>query len=941
MMKRSLLFTVLVFNLLAIRLAAMGQQTQNPDEKPGYVNEQSTKPWTYWWWMGNAVTKEEITRHLEAYAKAGLGGVHIIPIYGAKGYEDQYIDFLSEEYMELLDHAIVEANYLGMGVDMSLGTGWPFGGPWVQQQNAARKLGLEKTPLMRKDKVQSLQSFIDKRDYETIEAIAVYSSENHLIEAIDKRNWDQIAEACENHPEGAYLITLYTEPTGQQVKRAAPGGEGPVVDFFDGQDVRDYLHHFYQAFNRDMFHRAFSMDMARPRAFYNDSYEVYGANITEGFAELFEEKRGYSMLPYLPLFYDTVMTDTLRRFFADYHHTISDLLYEHMAMAWTDFSRDMGSISRYQAHGSPGNLLDLYACADVPETEVFRSSGFDIPGMPQAAVSDEENLKPYMIRFASSAANLSGKPLVSSETGTWLDEHFSVSLSQVKPEVDQLFTSGVNHIFYHGMTYWPASEEWPGWLFYASTNFGMSSHFWDELPALNRYITIVQHYLQNSGPDNHLLFYFPIHDIWHQVANQKLPMLMTVHNAEEWFFSIPAGEAYKELIDKGFQVDLVSDKMLQEQSFPGRTLVLPECHYIPAKTIKAMVAYTIICPAPAEIKQNLSLPGLGTDTLDEHYGHLMNKLDITKTFHLINETHYVRSAGSPPVSSRLEWAYDYDKRELLVKGTGLRYIRKKYRGEYLYFISNLGHSFNEGWVYIDDVQINTALLIDPLTGDSACASLRPKWRGKEVYLQLPPGKSMLLLTGQEEACKEIADRDAYYINNKAGFPIDGPWEIRFTEGQPERPDSIVLSTLLSWTDFGDGRNASYSGKAEYSHRFDLPKGYLGAQHYYLRLGEVRESARVRLNGRDLGLLWCAPFELIVPPGLLKAKVNELKIEVKNLSVNRIAELDRQGTDWKKFHNINIVDIHYNEFDASVWEPAPSGLLGPVSLTPVVGYRPGE
>jgi hypothetical protein len=905
---------LLLITIIAPAIICVATQSINAQRGEGtvQVGAKTAKPWTYWWWMGNAVTKEEITRHLEAYAKAGMGGVHIVPIYGAKGYEDQYLSFLSDEYMDVLDHTIVEAERLGMGVDMSLGTGWPFGGPWVQQQNAARKIGLEKTPLMREDKMRALQSFIDNRDDETIEAIAAYSSENHLIEAIAKGDWDQMAEACEDYPEGAYLITLYTEPTGQQVKRAAPGGEGPVVDFFDGLDVKDYLHHFFQAFNRDM---------ARPRAFYNDSYEVYGANITEGFAEAFEEKRGYSMLPYLPLFYETVMTDTLRRFFADYHRTISDLLYENMAQEWTGFARDMGCLSRYQAHGSPGNLLDLYACADIPETEVFRNSGFDIPNIPEPAIQLEKNYNPYIIRFASSAANLSGKPLVSSETCTWLDEHFSVSLSQVKPEVDQLFTSGVNHIFYHGMTYWPASEEWPGWLFYASTNFGMSSHFWDELPALNRYIETVQHYLQNAQPDNHLLFYFPIHDIWHQVANQEMPMLLTVHNDENWFFSIPAGETYKKLIDRGFQVGLVSDRMLQEHaeeySKQGNVLIVPHCNYIPQKTAQAILTMEYYIYSE-DNRLAISRPGL-KNADKSIYSNLVKQAEL--------------------IQSGPEEFYELDKREIQLKDEGLRYIRKEYRGEYLYFISNLANSFDEGWIYIDDLKTDALLLIDPLTGKKACASTRPKWRGLEVYLQLPPGKSIILLTGQEEACKEIADRDAYYINNKAGFPINGPWEIRFTEGQPERPDSIVLSTLLSWTDFGDGRNASYSGKAEYSHRFDLPEGYIGAQHYYLRLGDVRETARVWLNGRDLGLLWCAPFELIVPPGLLKASGNELVIEVQNLSANRIADLDRQGVEWKKFHNINIVDIHYNAFDASGWEPVPSGLLGPVSLTPVVGYRP--
>src|SRR5687767_5464987 len=94
------------------------------------------KPWTRWWWPGSGVDKASLTRQLEQLAAAGIGGVEITPIYGAKGYEDRYIDFLSPKWMEMLEHAAREASRLGLGVDMATGTGWPFGGPWVDEPHA-------------------------------------------------------------------------------------------------------------------------------------------------------------------------------------------------------------------------------------------------------------------------------------------------------------------------------------------------------------------------------------------------------------------------------------------------------------------------------------------------------------------------------------------------------------------------------------------------------------------------------------------------------------------------------------------------------------------------------------------------------------------------------------------------------------------------------------
>src|SRR6185295_16023672 len=101
---------------------------------------QETKPWTRWWWHGSAVTKEGITTEMEAYQKAGIGGLEITPIYGVAGFEDQFIDFLSPKWMELFIHSLAEAKRLDMGIDMATGTGWPFGGPWVRDEDACKDL---------------------------------------------------------------------------------------------------------------------------------------------------------------------------------------------------------------------------------------------------------------------------------------------------------------------------------------------------------------------------------------------------------------------------------------------------------------------------------------------------------------------------------------------------------------------------------------------------------------------------------------------------------------------------------------------------------------------------------------------------------------------------------------------------------------------------------
>src|SRR5665648_159725 len=140
------IFTLTLFSLLAMGCNVQNQKSNiNSDSDPGIWPEvkKEMHPWARWWWMGNAVDKENLERELKMFADAGIGGVEITPIYGAKGYESDYIDFLSPQWVNLLDYTVQAGNSLGMGVDMNAGTGWPFGGPQINADNAAGKLVIQ------------------------------------------------------------------------------------------------------------------------------------------------------------------------------------------------------------------------------------------------------------------------------------------------------------------------------------------------------------------------------------------------------------------------------------------------------------------------------------------------------------------------------------------------------------------------------------------------------------------------------------------------------------------------------------------------------------------------------------------------------------------------------------------------------------------------------
>ncbi len=814
----------------------------------------TAKPWTFWWWMGSAVTKADITAQLEYFSKAGLGGVHIIPIYGVKGYEKAAIPFLGPQWLEVMQHTIREGKRLGLGVDMTTGTGWPFGGPNVTPAMAAKGM-----------------TIVDGKPA--------------------------------------------VKPTGQKVKRAAPGGEGFVLDPFNATGMSQYLSRFDSVFSK-------SAD--KPRSMYNDSYEAYGANWTEDFAAQFKSRRKYDLLDKLTLLDDSTGNAEATLVEIDYHQTLAELLLERYARPWTDWSRGHGFVTRYQAHGSPGNLLDLYEAADIPETESFGTSRFNIPGLrvdPDYSIDQFGTPNPLAMKFASSAAHLSGKKLVSSETGTWLANHFKVSLSQIKPQVDELFTAGINHIFYHGTTYSPEAEGYPGWLFYASTNFGKSSHFSEHFPLLNEYVEWCQKLLQDSKPDNDVLVYFPIHDLWATKAKSGGGVhLLEVHHVDRWLLDLPFGKLSERLWKEGYAFDFVSDLQLKKFTVGTdgalnsgnatyKTLLIPSTTYLTEETLKELQR---LAAAGAKIIFDKKLPSFVTG----HADHDQRQKAFAEGLAKLSKVKTVKVSGD--LNSDLA-ENGVIKEEIAAKG--LTFIRKRdSTGSPLYFVANLGNAFQSGWV-----KLGKGVLVSknkPLHGESLMYA-RDKNGEYEVFLSLPPGESTFL--------KGAGDGSDLPFVSKASKEVEikGNWEITFLAGKPSLPAPAKFTTLQSWTTLPDSAEY-FSGKAGYRIVFDLKgplKQYEGA---VLNLGDVREVAQVKLNGKDLGTAWHIPFQLYAGHAL-KSKGNVLEIEVTNLSANYMRLRDQQKPDWKKFYDINIVDITYKKFDATRWTPMPSGLLGPVKL----------
>jgi hypothetical protein len=912
---------------------------------------QVNKPWTRWWWEGSAVNKKDLTRSMQLYQQAGLGGLEITPIYGVKGSEKEFISYLSPPWMDMLDHTLKEAKRLNLGIDMATGTGWPFGGPWITPEDACKNIQLKTWSLKTGEQLNELVLFqqeplvrmvsgrpvdiktlsypiASNKDLQAfafdqvkfpirlpLQLLIAYSDKGGVVDLTT--NVDSTGKLTWVAPEGNWnLYALFQGWHGKLVERAAPGGEGDVIDHFSLQALNNYLKYFDKAFA--------GKDINGIRAFFNDSYEVDDArgqaNWTPELFSEFQQRRGYDLRLHLPALFLKDSAAKNSRVLWDYRQTISELILEKFTTPWDNWAKAKGKTIRNQSHGSPANILDLYAAIDMPETE-----GTDL----------------LRFKFATSAANVNGKALASAEAATWLDEHFLSSLGDVKQSVDKYFLGGVNHIFYHGTNYSPQSDPWPGWLFYAAVHFTPANPFWKDFGTLNNYVARCQSFLQAGKPDNDILLYFPINDRFSEPGNA----LLQHFDGMEGFQNTTFRQSAEFLLEEGYAFDLISDKQvlnltsannaLQTGGVNYKTIVVSDSRLLPLETMSKLVQ---LAGAGATIifHKNLpqDVPGFGNlQQRRQQYNALLTSLSFN-----IEATAGIKTAavgnGFILLGDNLSGLLTAARvRKENLKPLGLQAVRRQLPEGTVYFISNPGKTKVESWVPLQ-VTATAAMLFDPMTEKAGLAKTRNTNGILEVYLQLNPGASCIL---QTSATAVTGNKFPYYSKGGTPVNISGSWNLKFLEGGPALPATTSLKALQSWTSLPGEKGKSFSGTASYTTRFARPS--TKADAWLLDLGRVEESAEVFLNGKRIATLIGPAYEILIPAAAIQSS-NALEVKVTNGMANRIIDLEKKGVQWKKFYNTNFPSrLPANRgsdglFTAAKWEPLPSGLLGPVTLTPV-------
>ncbi len=906
-----------------------------------------TKPWTRWWWLGSAVNEKGLDYNLESLRASGIGGVEITPIYGIKGQEKAFVPFLTTRWLDLLGHTLKVSSAKKMGVDLANATGWPFGGPWVGPEDASKTIYRKKYILNGGESLDSLIVFehpgmirtantikrkpgdipvdflqstllqewaLDQLQFAgklPLEAVVAYGPDNQAVELKSKvspegrLNW--IA------PAGRWEVwALFRGLHGKMVERAAPGGEGYAIDHFSKAATERYLQHFTTAFQ--------GRDLTKLRGFFNDSYEVDDAsgqaNWTSRMFEQFREMKGYDLLNYLPALFGEGDPQLQSRVLFDYRSVIDSMILHQFTETWKKWGDAQGKILRNQSHGSPANTLDLYSVVDIPETE-----GTDW----------------LRFKFATSAAHVSGKKLVSAEAATWLDEHFLSTWGDVKKALDLYFLAGVNHIVYHGTPYSAPEAAWPGWNFYAAVQFQPTNPQWKHFHQLNQYVTRIQSFLQHAKPSHQVLLYYPLHNRYAQTGG---PLLQHFDGMERNFEHTDFEALARRLQQSGIGFDFVSDRQLQQVKASGNELITGGNSYklilVPEIQVMDLATWqylTALAKAGARVVFHKAIPNAlpGLSNLSER----SKALALLQSGLQWQTRSWGKEAsiGKGSISLTNDWAA-YSLKSPLKKGAfeavGLQAYPFSRKGRYAAFVVNRTDSTLDEWV--DNEYPGIVAFFDPLTGEISQPAEQQFQGGKRRFrIRLLPQTSILV--SWEKAAGELP-LHRYFSKPEQLIPLQGRWDLRFTEGGPLLPVGMQFEHGPDyWTNTTDSAKLAYSGIAEYTTHFEVSSP-LNAQ-WQLDLGTLSATAEVWLNNTSLGVSIGPQHLLNIPAGLLKEQ-NTLRIEVASLMANRIADMDRMDIPWKIFYNINMSarrkeNVFNGVFDAGHWKPVASGLAGQVRL----------
>jgi hypothetical protein len=872
-----------------------------------------------WWWFGPAATRPEITRELEQMKAAGIGGVEIANLYplalddAAIGFHNT--PFLSVEHLQALGFANEEARRLGLRLDITLGSGWPFGGPHIPVTEAAGKLRVESISVA-PGATSALAPFVDTGE----EMLAIFLAPGTGASSVNLAHATQLTDITAHRlefaasPEARTLLCFLSSRTGMVVKRPSIGADGFVLDHYDRAATENHLHAV-----GDKLLSAFGDHP--PYAVFSDSLEDYASDWTPKLLSEFERRRGYDLRPHLPALIGEATPETaaIRH---DWGRTLTELADENFLAPMQSWATAHHTLLRSQTYGFPPVSLSSNRIADLPEGEgkaVFQM---------WREFSDT--------RWAASAAHLFHRPVVSSETWTWLHSPaFRATPLDLKAEADLHFLQGINQLVGHGWPYSPPGEPEPGWRMYAAAALDAHNPWFIVMPELTRYLQRVSFALRQGQPANDVALLLPTDDVWASFkagvqpkASPTSPLGFDTSGSnvtlDESMGKILGDKVIASVLDAGFNLDFIDADAIDSVGIPYRVLILPSIDRLPVATLEKISAFArkggivIATGRPPATSPGFLHADQDSSRVKEISRQLFQETDAPG--------HFI--ASEDDLGNALA---KYAKQDMtLTPATpAIGFLHRKLPQGDLYFVANTSNETKHAMAKFRDIARH-AELWDAMTGETL-----PVPNPTEIELNLAPYESRLILfSDQAPAAQPQAKRRETQLAD-----LSSQWTIRFG-GTPQ-----PIATLTSWAT--DARTRYFSGVATYEKSFDAPAEKSDSE-LWLDFGPgtkvalpsppgphnmrayldspIREAARIYVNGQLAGSIWHPPYRIEITR-LTHPGKNNLRIEVANTAINELAgqPMPSYRLLWDRFGTL------FAPQDMQNLEPLPSGLLGEVKL----------
>ena len=890
--------------LLALSVAGWSQTFDESFQSP----PTDARVMMRWWWFGPAVAKAELLREMQQMKAGGIGGFEIQPVYPLALDDPQTgfrnLPYLSREFLEDVRYANDEAAKLGLRVSLTLSSGWPYGGPHTPVTEAAGAIHLETTQTAKGESSVALPAlatgdsliavFMEDSDPNG----AVAGSPHLKMLPLPAAGITRMALPPTEDNESRKILWFLSSRTGQQVKRPAVDADGFVLDHFSQQAVEDHLHTV-----ADPLMSAFTE--RPPYSVFSDSLEVYGSDWTPELPAEFSKRRGYDLRPHLPELFTAHPSAEAQAVRRDWGLTLTELINQNYLKTVNGWAAAHHTLFRSQTYGAPAVSLSSNALVDLPEGEGPQWRQFSYT------------------RWATSAAHVYGRPIVSSETWTWLHSPaFRATPLDMKAEADRFFLQGINQFMGHGWAYSPSSVAEPGWRFYAAGVFNAHNPWWLVMPDVMGYMQRTSWALRQGQPDNDIAVYLPEDDAYAAFTPGKVSLSELL---QHWI--TPA--LTQAIEDSGYNFDYIDSEAIAARGIRYPVLVLPQVDRMSARTLQAIAAY---CQHGGKVIAIGRIPehapgllGLGKESVvvessaKRLFSDVGNSIAI-----LVPDVEHLGAASQQAQAPDMQ---------LTGSATAVGFIHRKLEHADLYFLANTGNTPVHATVKFRS-RYTAGEWLDADTGKT-----RPLGAADPVALDLAPYESRLLLLDKDS---RAGTQNTMMPSRQTVEDLNSGWQLRFeSTGYTER-----MPSLASWT--AQAQTRFYSGVATYRRSLQLPANGQKPMRYFVSFGQgnptasdsakdhpgmhaeldapLRDAAVIYVNGQRAGSLWHPPYEVEVT-ALVKPGRNDLEVRLANTAINEMAGQSQPDYRllWARYGE------RFTPQDMDHLAPLPSGLLGPVKL----------